>query len=178
MLKRGRKAQFYIVAAIIIILIIVGMLATNYITPKPDDSSLYDISDVLKSESSRVIDYGIYKKEDMSQLIENWATQIKDYSNTLLAENQSLIFLYGDQENMTVLVFVETPSTISADIGGTTLVITISQTVLQPQYFKPTGNKINITIETDGKKVPYEFELKQGQNFYFVIKTDDKSIIR
>lgn len=178
MLKRGRKAQFYIVAAIIIILIIVGMLATNYITPKSENSSLYDVSDVLKSESGRVIDYGIYKKEDMPKLIQNWTTKIYEYSGTFLAENQSLIFLYGDTKNMTILGFSEISSKISSDFGGGQQQISVEQTVIVPYSSKPSNNKINITIETDGKEVPYEFELKPGQNFYFVIKTDKKAIIK
>ena len=58
---RQKKAQFYLVAAIIIVMILVGIASIQtYAIAKPKPRKIKDISAELNEETSRIIDYGIY----------------------------------------------------------------------------------------------------------------------
>ena len=66
----NKRGQFYIVAAIIIVLTLSGILSiTTYAIAKPSPKTIQDLSKDLKTESSKIVDHGIYTKKKYSKII-------------------------------------------------------------------------------------------------------------
>jgi len=62
-MKRGRKGQFYLLAAIIIIVLIIATVAIVNYSKKKKDIRVYDLSEELEIESSKVLDYGAVNED-------------------------------------------------------------------------------------------------------------------
>ncbi len=70
MQKRG---QFYIIAAVLIALIIITLTGmTTYAVIKSKPKTIYSLSSDLKKEGPRIVDFGIYKNNNLSGVIENF----------------------------------------------------------------------------------------------------------
>lgn len=170
MMKRGKKAQFYIIAAIIISVVLIGLFTTsNYVKVKPKDVKFYDLSKELNLESGNVIDSGIYRAEDLNKLIANWTSIYVDYSreNTGVGE---WIFVYGNEKQMTVLRFTnESSGEVYIDVGGSKPGLVIPGEQFQSSSFVPSNETIKIKTPGGGE---YDLELKEGENFFFVISKE------
>ncbi len=170
----GKKAQFYIIAAIIISIILFGLFAVrNYILVGPKNVKFYDLSKELNLESGYVIDHGIYKDEELDVLVDQWASAYVDYSSKV-TEVGEWIFVYGNEKKINATVFTnEISGTVSISIGGG-----------YPSSIEITGDakKYNIKdIIIQGKEVKlvapdkneYDFNLTRGENFFFVISKEE-----
>ncbi len=159
----GKKAQFYIIAAIIISIILFGLFAVrNYILVGPKNVKFYDLSKELNLESGYVIDHGIYKDEELDVLVDQWASAYVDYSSKV-TEVGEWIFVYGNEKKINATVFTnEISGTVSISIGGG-----------YPSSIEITGDakKYNIKdIIIQGKEVKlvapdkneYDFNLTRG----------------
>lgn len=166
MKKRG---QFYIIAAIIISIILLGLFAArNYILVGPKEVKFYDLSKELNLESGYVIDHGIYKDEDLDVLVDQWASAYVNYSSKV-TEVGEWIFVYGDEEEIDAIVFTnEVSGTVSINIGtsSSNIKITGDAKKYKKENIAAEGNLVNLTTP-DGDE--YEFNLNRGENFFFVI---------
>ena len=109
---RYKKAQFYIIAAVIIAIILLGLFATkNYIRVKPKDVKFYDLSKELNLESGYVIDHGIYNPNERSleSLVEEWARTYVDYSSKVTGIGE-WIFVYGNEIMINAIIFTNESS--------------------------------------------------------------------
>jgi len=168
MIKRGKKGQFYIIAAIIIAVVLLGLFATtNYVRIKPKDIKFYDLGQELNIESGYVIDHGIYDPEqDVDELIEQWAEEFVSYSG-----ESDWVFVYGDKDSMTILTFAsETSGGVGVYIGGEFMGLLVPGTQdYKEEYDIQEGE--DIIVEIGGNE--YSFGLNPGQNFYFVISQEE-----
>jgi len=174
-MKRGSKrGQFYIIAAVIIIFVIIGFLAIkNYALPRKENIKIYDLADELKLETGSVYDYGVYNKSDTNALMKNWTDAYYDYSKTY-GNVENWVFIYGSRENMTALLFTTQESgSVCINFGGGTCVI-LEKTI--PGKGNIIGEEGTIEITFDPQNFTYTFDLKQGENFFFIIKTSEYSI--
>ena len=163
--RKVKKAQFYIIAAIIIVGVLFSIVAiSTYIKSKPQPSIFYDLSKELDLESTNVINYGTYSGEDMPKLLENFSDTYASYAG----EDTELILVYGTEASATAIVYSpEETGTISVDIGtGTPLQFTPTRPGKKKGEAEISGGKIDINVEN----VTYNFELNQGENFFFVLK--------
>lgn len=171
MKKRG---QFYIVAAIIIISVLLGIAAlTNYIITKPQPAKLYDLGKELDLETGNVVAHGIYTdKATLDSLMENWANQYVNYAHQY--GEIEWVFIYGNYNKVTVLVFSEqTIGTIDICVsGGECSTITLTGQEVRKDIQSPTGNQIEINA-FDNK---YDFQLNTGENFFFVLNKSQYKI--
>ena len=77
---RGKKAQFYIIAAVIIVLIVISVSSVvTYSFVRSQPKSVAELSQTLEIESPSIIKYGLYNNENMSALMENFTTT--DFKN-------------------------------------------------------------------------------------------------
>jgi len=161
MKKRG---QFYLIGALIIILVVVSLLAVNnYARSKPTESNVYDISNDISRESKDVIDYGVYNSADIPALMNSFTN-----SYVKAEPSKKWFFVYGNQDNVTILAYLMQTSAISVDIGGGASRIDVDTNVVRfDKSVKPDPGSNEVTITIDG--VSYDFNINAGQNFYFII---------
>jgi len=98
----NKKAQFFIIAAVILSVIIVGLVAVkNSVVVKKEPSRFYDLSYELNKETSKIIDYGVYQGVDindkMKEFTESVATNIKDSDPSV-----GFVFIYGNQTELII----------------------------------------------------------------------------
>ena len=157
-----KKGQFYLIAAIIIITIILGFAVISNYSKKQSSIKVYDLAEELGIESRKVLDFGTYKEYDeteMSELLGNFIQSYIDYAG----EERSLYFVFGNYDKITVVAYKDLTSGELSLEGESPLIITQGEHI--SEEFFPKGNKVEIII--DGLK--FEFKLKPGENFYFVI---------
>jgi len=167
----NKRGQFYIMLVIIIIVVLAGLLVTaNYVYKARKPVKFYDLSEELGIESESVVDHGIFKEKDTGVLIENFTDTYSEYFE-LLAGKSELIFVHGNEKNLTMLVYTNvTKGRISLGMGNNRAYVDVEgkdkkKINLIPEILPDRGNYILVNISDS----IYEFELKQGENFFFVI---------
>ena len=69
----NKRGQFYIIAAVIILLAVAGIVGLKtYTTATPKPRTIQNMGDELKEESFRIVDYGIYNGKDTNELLDNF----------------------------------------------------------------------------------------------------------
>ncbi len=175
---RSKKGQIYLIAAIIIIITIIGLASiTNYTITGKKPVKFYDLSSELNQESSRVVEYGIYNERELPGLIEDFTdTYFIGYSEEK-EKGTELVFVYGNKKNITVASYTsEKTGKIDISYGTTSFVHTGTD--------KYTANRTTIIPEGSAITVKilggdYNFNLQEGENFLFVItkKTEEETYI-
>lgn len=159
MKKRG---QFYLIAAIIIIAIILGFVAVQNFTKKKSTGIVHDLGQELGFEGGEVLEFGTFSNDDASQFVEDFVTEYSAYADE---EGRDIYFVYGDETLITVATMEElVVGTISIDIGGE---VTIGDDVYI-EVSQPGGDIVTVVLGSH----EYEFDLKPGENFYFIISQD------
>jgi hypothetical protein len=168
-LPKNRKGQFYLIAAIIIIAVIIGFAAIKNYTQKKEVIKLYNLGDELKIESENVLNYGTYngfEEEEMEEFLTEFIESYADYAS----EGKNLYFLFGNSQKFNFIVYQELVKTINIDIGEGINIIQADDVGELQEYLPEDGeiDKVIITIED----LVYEFDLEQGENFYFIISQE------
>lgn len=180
MIKKGdKKGQIYLIAAIIIIVVIVGLAGvTNYTLTRKKPVKFYDLSSELSEESSRVVEYGIYNERDIPRLIEDFTDNYFINYAEEKEKGTELVFVYGNKNNITVSSYTsEKTGEVGIIYGATKFVHTgIDKYVANRTSFTPEPPG---TIEVGMLGVKYNFNLQEGENFLFVIskKTEEETYI-
>jgi cold shock CspA family protein len=166
----NKRGQFYLLAAIVIIALIIGFASVSNYAKKKTDVKLYDLADELKIESGEVVQYGIYNEfdeDEMNGLLLYFSGAYDD----LKGEDKNMYFVMGNSDNVFLYSFTEVlGGEVTIDFGSTYAALQISNRQLGKTLLTPEGNKV--TVEIEG--VSQEFDLKPGQNFWFVISQDAK----
>lgn len=168
-MKRWNKfGQFYLAAAIVIIVVIVGFAAVQNYTQKQSSIKLYDVKDELGIEGGKVLDFGTYNvesDEDKKQLMLDFVNNYSEYAG----EGRNLYFVFGNQQKIYVITYEEiTTGSISVSFGDTQSTVDIFKKSGEIEEYAPTENSVTITIG----EIDYTFELKKGENFYFIISQE------
>ena len=166
--KRGKKAQLFIIAALVIVGILFSLVSiTNYIKGKAKPAAFYDLSEEISSESSQVLDYAVYTQEsDVNKLITNFTNKYASYAG----KNVELVFVYGNSNQLTIenYALVDTGST-GVDLGdGIFTGVDISERIPETTTTAPSDNSVSVNIGN----TTYPFQLNPGENFFFVIKQE------
>ncbi len=165
MLKK--KAQFYLMAAIIIIGIIIVLSAiTNYIITREEPVKIYDLSEEFKEEGSRVVDKGIYTGvDDLNNLMDKFSVYSEEKDR-----GSELVFVHGNKQEIKTVTYT------SIKTGDVKLTLPGNQfTIPGPEVKEkqvetrvPDPNLFDeVSVELMGQE--YDFELHEGENFFFVI---------
>jgi hypothetical protein len=171
-LMANKKAQFYLMAAIIIIgIIILLSTITNYVVTRKEPVKIYDLGEEFKEEGARVVDYGIYHDSPLEtrtpvKLISNLSEYFATYSEEK-DPGAELVFVYGNSTNMTTITYTSVPT------GEVKLFVGTTDVNIEGDLTKKKEEK-NFVWDTSNVEVKlleqeYDFKLHEGENFFFVI---------
>lgn len=159
----NKRGQFYIIAAILIVMVLFGMASiSTYAVIKPEPRTIYDLSKDLDRESYKVIEYGIYNKENLIDLAESFSGE--DVAKYFLkkTDNANIVFVYGDKNDLNLLSY-DDAITGSVKVGN-------SEWPVHNQYSKKReadrgGGFVKVKILDKD----YFFEIRDNEMFYFII---------
>ncbi|PIN93271.1 hypothetical protein COU61_00910 [Candidatus Pacearchaeota archaeon CG10_big_fil_rev_8_21_14_0_10_35_13] len=176
LIKSGdKKGQFYLIATMIIITLVVSLATVrNYTGAAIQEVGTEEIRDLgkeLNIESARVIDYGVYNNTDLTKLAEDWTEKYINYSKTRIGQAE-WVLIYGNSTEITIENYT------LEDSGEVSLGIGEDKTGTKEKTIKKTkekkgnpGETIKIR-DTEGRTT--EFNLSQGQKFYYVITKEER----
>ena len=171
----NRKAQFYLVAAIIIVMVMAGIASVRtYAVARTEPRTVKSISSELKQEGPKIIDYGIYNppEDKILDFIES------EYGSYFLqkTENTNILFVYGNLDGDVKALKYKTESTgdVFTTLGGAVSVWNVNNPIID--ISTPTRDENNKVI-VELNNIDYEFELKDGENFYFLILQESEGDI-
>ncbi|MEK6877986.1 MAG: hypothetical protein AABY22_00180 [Nanoarchaeota archaeon] len=175
MRKINKRAQFYLIAAIVIILIVMGFYGVkNVIRSNANSERIYDLKNELDIESASVVDYGLYNNEDTKELLDDFTSKYSDFAG----QGKNLYFVFGD-ENQIIVKGREDILTgsIGVQIGGATTTIPVFVKKDFKENLIRSGNEVKVIIDSQ----EFIFQLNPGQNFYFVIEqniNEEKQVVK
>lgn len=171
---KNKRGQFYIIAAIIIVLAIATIASVKtYTITKSKPETITDMSQMLNLEGSKVVDYGIYNGggETLQNTLENFQKVVQDYSAEKL-KGAEIILAYKTGEDITITsIKSDSPGTITTPTGAEfeSQGKPTSQNLDPSQYTRePAGEgRERITINLLGQDTT--FELGYNEIFYFMV---------
>ena len=96
-LIKGKTAQFYLIAAIIISVVILGLVTMSNYSRRQESIRTENIGEELNIESEKVLDFGTYNgysESQMQDLMENFSGNYINY----VQEGVDFYFLFGKQQ--------------------------------------------------------------------------------
>ena len=167
----NKRGQFYIIASIFVVMILFGMSAVStYTVIRPETRTLPDLAVDLEREGYTLIEYGIFNKENLTQLSDSFTGE--DIAEYFLKKtnNANIIFVYGNKSDLHSLSYI-TVNTWNVTAGGGGWQIHNSYS----QRKKITeDDKDDDFIKVDLLDKKHFFDLRENEMFYFIIakKTD------
>lgn len=166
----NKRGQVFLIAALIIAGILISLVKiSNQSTSNDEPEAFFDLSDEISFETKRVLDYGIISATTnisalVSQLLSNYSDSIG---------NQDVAFIYGNSEGViSAYYYYQTQVHAVTILGGSFVTVTIQngKPVTAERISGSGQDRVRIRID----EVDYFFDLKPGQNFYFVLaKTEE-----
>lgn len=167
-----KEGQFYLIATVIIIAVIMGFLAVSNYAKNQDSSRVYDLGEELNIEGENILDYGTYNdlsKNETAALLQDF---IEIYSEHI-GEDVDVYLLVGDENSIIVIGQEGLEENVEIDFGMTGDVSKNLKKFARKEYFPEggsSGNKIKVKIRKNAEESDeYEFDLKDGESFYFII---------
>jgi len=164
---RNKRGQFYLIAAIVIIAIIIGFAAIKNYTQRREIIKLYDLGEELGIESENVLDYGTYNglnEDEMEVLLTSFVQGYASYTS----EGKNLYFLFGNWKKINFIAYQDLNTTIYVDIGEGVKLIEPGEAY----EFTPSEGKAIYDVEVIIEDLTYDFALEYGENFYFIISQE------
>lgn len=113
---RGKRAQFFLVAAFIMALIIVGISRiNNYITVPSQPFLREEVNRVLDKEAQVTVNYALTTMKDTHAVMEDFSKSYAAYARSNIPRSQ-YFFLYTDDQKITLFAFGN-PGEIGATMG-------------------------------------------------------------
>jgi len=161
---RDKTAQFYLVAAIIVVSVIMGIVVVyNYAKGGEPPTSVNDARDEIYIEGKKVMSYGGSQGYNQAQFDNLFADFTDSYVDYLEGE-KSVYFLFGSLSSMTIAGYQEKAREVIAISGSQNTSITDSDGEFT-ESITPQSNKLTLSIDD----LQYEFLVLGGQNFYFIV---------
>lgn len=160
-MKKSKKGQIFIIAAIIIIVVLIslaGISNKSYFTKTPE--KFYDLSNNLQLEGYNLYDYGKYNKKDAKEIINNFTEVFSNYIQAT-GENTEFMVIQGNNRNVTW-------TTYESSVGGVSLgsmEVQSGSLSAYPHSLPSPGNSVTITFSNN----TYNFELTDEDTVIFVL---------
>lgn len=140
-MQRGDKqGQFYLVAAIVIAGILIGSISVINYSQKGKSVLVDEMKEELQIETQNVLDYG--ERNSVPGQIRSFGQNYSDYR-----KEADIYFIYGENSSLEAYKY----SGGSEEDFSSNIAI--------------ESDKIKFSLEND----VYEFNLEEGENFYFII---------
>lgn len=161
------RGQFFLMAAIVIVGALLGLtVVVNYVQKSGENERFYDLGEEIGFEARQVSDYGTYNEEDTNLLIRDL---IESYASYI--ERDRVVFVYGNSEELRAYTLTQDGvGCIGIDTGGLVTCEDVARTEIEEiATVYRTEDLVRVSIEgTD-----YDFNLRNGQNFYFVLVREE-----
>lgn len=160
-----RKGQVFLMAAIILAGILLSLTRiTNKGTAKDEPEAFYDLSEEIDFEVRKVLDYGVISGGQntgvlASELINNYSEYIA---------NEDVVFIYGNATNVSAVYYQSLTNLNAISLGSISVPVNIVLASQTPVIVRPL-DVVNFIATIKIKETEYNFNLKPGQNFYFVL---------
>lgn len=157
----NKRGQFFIMAAIIVVVVISGLTGVaTYINIGNEQRTFYDLSKEVGFETKKVLDWGVFNDKEIDGLTESFLFKYSDYIG-----QDEVIFIYGNGEGYKALRFEEDRiGSIGLDTGMVKE-ININRRTEKKAKVILSENDVSVIIN----EISYDFNLREGQNFFFVI---------
>jgi len=118
-------------------------------------------------ETTRIIDYGIYSKADLNDLLNSFDEEFSEYF-LKKTEETNIVFIYGNKTELySVQYSDEYTGAVFATIGGASPTWDASEPIINRTEI--TTKIIGDTIIVNILDRNFDFVVKEGQVFYFLI---------
>lgn len=167
----NKRAQFFLVAALVIIGVVFGlsMIYTNIETPT-EDHFVYDLTGEINYEAGSVIDSGIFNAITEEQRNRNLENLTDYYASANLGSD--LMIVYGNQTAMIAIFYTtEDTGSIGIDLGGSGLSHEVDEDRRYNSTFLLTPEDDSVTIVID-EDLRLTFNVKPGEMFFIVLKKE------
>lgn len=160
----------YIVAAVIIISLVAALMTVSNYSKKRNPIEIYKLGEELEIESANLLEYGTLQgntSTEMQILVEDFISEYINYSDI-----ERLYFIFGNETDITFLgyhEFLNENVTIQID-SSPEETISIPAMELTKKDF--SGLSFDDNIKIVANDLNYEFKLRAGENFYFVISQE------
>ena len=169
----NKRGQFFLISALVIVGIIIGLTTIyNQIQTNEEDTTIYDLSREISYESGQVIDNGIIYSLSQPE-IESHLINLTDFYSQTNPESEFNI-LYGDGKTLKILQYKKANTgSISVSVGGSEVTIN-GEGSEKKQGSKDRCNEKGVScadkVEVNLDNTNYNFDLREGQFFYVIIK--------
>ncbi len=186
----NKKGQVYIIAALIIVILIVGLgTIYNYAKAPAKETYVYDLSKEIDFESSKVIEQGIITagtdiQAKVQEIIDHYQKTIVPRTKTEL-----IAVLVGRPSTGTKIYYyrpVESSIEVNTDSSGAGTIISPVTVLNRANCVTSTRTERTITVRIRGNQnIPscedevttqsaqqpseFIFDLKEGENFFIVL---------
>ena len=180
MLNKNKKGQFYLIAAMIIIFIIVGFAGiSTKLGVKKEPQKFYDVGQILKSEGIQVVDYTNYDiGANLNTNVGSYLDLFANYTQDNINEDFSMIILYGDvvSGNIDATGYSRTSGGgVSYYLGGETAPLSVQSVgpLNKTQYIYKVNpdNTVDITLIGESGNITQTLPILSDNNFMFVMTT-------
>lgn len=164
MKRCDKRGQFYLLAAVIIIGLVMGFVFFTNSSQKKSDSSFDYLKYELETESEKVVDYGIKNNQNLKTLLKNFT---QEYS--LYTEADNSYFIFGNFSEITFAGYKKKSSgNVLVNATGNNQQVSFTEGIYNSVSFQNPQQNIKVTIDN----IVYDFNLKNGQNFYFILSKE------
>ena len=160
----AKRGQFYLVTAVVLAGIIIGISAISNYSKKEKSPGLDELKEEIGIESEKTLDYGTGNNLNSTQMYRLMQNFTNYYVNHESRAEKDLYFIFGNGNNLTVSGYQEEDKTVSVSSGSSQATITQAKGNFTGGI-DPSGNTIILSIDGDA----YGFNLSAAENFYFVI---------
>lgn len=164
----NRRGQVFLMAAVIIAGLLFALTRINnsgVSREKPE--AFYDLADEIGFETKRVLDYGVINGQPSSTLAGQLLLNYTEY-----IANDDVVFIYGDASGV-YAVYFQTVNLLGIQILNDTFYsIPVITQNSAPVEVKKDSSANTATVRILGND--YNFDLKAGQNFYFVLIKEEE----
>lgn len=162
--KGDKEGQFYLLTTVLIITMIGGFILISNFSQKRIDIKFDYLGEELNIESEKVIDYGINNNKDIKTLLENFTETYSIYSE---AENS--YFVFGNRGIITLAGYKKLNSgSIFINVGSGNQELILNKEVYNSSEFINPQENIKVIVN----EIEYDFSLKSGENFYFILSKE------
>jgi len=171
----NKRAQFFLVAALVILGVVFGlsMIYTNIETPT-EDHSVYDLTREINYEAGSVIDSGIFNAITEEQRNRNLENLTDYYASANLGSD--LMIVYGNQTEMTAIFYTtEDTGSIGIEVDSSSFSHKVDEARRYNSTFSLTPQDDSVTIVLDKgeeEEISLTFNVKPGEMFFLILKKE------
>jgi hypothetical protein len=185
---RNKRGQLFLIAGFVAIAVIVSLTAVvNSAKVGRDNEAFYDLSNEIDFETKQILDFGVFKNRDavgVRGLLQGFLEKYADHIS-----KDKVVFIYGDADGVHTLYFERATigsiglsfddNPASPFLPGSAANIPIEDMIGGDAEVSESvspitgGSRVSVILVLEGESHTYDFDLEEGQNFYFVLVSNE-----